>query len=255
MASDTVANNPLSGQVMFYNKPEPLNAARHGAFGLKQLEKPLKFAASTHLVPIMSSEFAAASTSFPIIFIGDDLSPVAVMSVRRGENEFIKPDGEIDPDYYIPAFVRRYPFVFANDEQQKRLVLCVDTQADVVTDKNPDVPFFKDGQPEEVVQQALTFCQDFETMRQHTSNLVNVLKEKGLLETKTASIATSQDGTQTQKIADYMAVSEEKLFALSDADVKELHDRRAFPPIYAHLASLNNWNRVIGRAVRRNTRG
>ncbi|TKW73736.1 MAG: SapC family protein, partial [Bradyrhizobium icense] len=38
-----------------------------------------------------------------------------------------------DPDSYIPAFVRRYPFVFASDPKSDKLLLCVDTEAAMVS--------------------------------------------------------------------------------------------------------------------------
>src|SRR5690606_39821541 len=65
--SDTQAtDSPLSGNVLFYNQPEPLNVERHGKLGVNQAEKPYAFVGSTNLVPLTVTEFAPAALSFPV---------------------------------------------------------------------------------------------------------------------------------------------------------------------------------------------
>src|SRR5690606_20389549 len=128
--TDTTANaSPLSGNVLFYGKPEPLSVEAHGGLGADAVEQPYAFAAGTNIVPLTVTEFAPAALTYPVIFVGEARQPVAVMGLRQGENLFIDEAGAFRPEAYIPAYVRRYPFVFANDEVQKRLVLCVDRDA------------------------------------------------------------------------------------------------------------------------------
>ena len=131
----------LTGQVMFYKRPEPLSLERHRNLGVKQIAAPFSFLRTAHAVPITVSEFGVAATCFPIIFVGAEKTPVAVMGVRQNENEYLDANGQPDPDAYLPAFVRRYPFVFAADPGSDRLLLCVDTAAEMVS-ATPDVKFF-----------------------------------------------------------------------------------------------------------------
>jgi hypothetical protein len=56
---------------------------------------------------------------------------------------------------------------------------------------------------------------------------------------------------QPQKLADYFAVSEEKLKALSPEKLAELRDNGALGQIYAHLVSLLGWDRLIAMAFQR----
>jgi len=245
-------SNEISGNVLFYNKPEPLNFAAHGKLGVKQIDQPFGFLRSAHAVPLTITEFGIAATSYPIIFVGDDNTPVAVMGVRQGENLFVTDTGHTEANYYVPAFVRRYPFVFAADNAQDQLLLCVDSQAPMVTDA-PDVAFFENGEPSKFTQDAIEFCKEFERQRQGTTNFNTLMKKHDLLEQKSVSFqprdAQGQPVGDAQKIADYMAVSEEKLNALSAEAFEELRKAGAIGAIYAHLVSLLLWPRIIQRAL------
>ncbi len=62
------------------------------------------------------------------------------------------------------------------------------------------------------------------------------------------------DGTAAapQKIAEYFAVSEDKLKALPAEKLAELRDNGALGQIYAHLVSLLGWDRLIALTFQRN---
>ncbi|MEZ5938019.1 MAG: SapC family protein [Hyphomonadaceae bacterium] len=243
----------LSGQVLFYKQPEPLSPERHKNLGVKQVDAPFAFLREAHAVPITVSEFGVAATCYPIIFVGDAKTPVAVMGIRQNENEYVDAAGNPDPDAYLPAFVRRYPFVFASDNQSDRLILCVDRQAPMISD-NPDVRLFEGDQPTKFTQDAIEFCKEFERQRRATIEFVEMMDKEGLFESKTVTFtprdANGNPGEQ-QKIADYFAISEERLNALQDDKFSEIRNTGAIAPIYAHLISLLNWQRVIQRTMRR----
>ena len=84
----------LTGQVMFYRRPEPLSLEKHRDLGVKQIAAPFSFLRTAHAVPITVSEFGVAATCFPIIFVGNDRTPVAVMGVRQNENEYVDAAGQ-----------------------------------------------------------------------------------------------------------------------------------------------------------------
>ena len=152
----------------------------------------------------------------------------------------------------MPAFVRRYPFVFANDNQGERLLLCVDRDAPMVTNQ-PEVPLFENGQPTEFTQNAINFCEEFERQRRATVEFVNLVSSLGLFEEKSVmfqprDLQGNPVGEQ-QKIADYWAVDENKLNNLNDEQFKKLRAQGALGAIYAHMISLLNWQRIITRAL------
>ena len=253
MEQTTITGAPqLSGNVLFYSKPEPLSKEAHGSLGLKQVTNPYRFAAQTHIMPLVVTEFAPAALSYPIIFVGDQRMPVAVMGVNQGENLFATPEGVFDVDAYLPAYMRRYPFVFANDESQNRMIVCIDTAAEMVSDK-PETPFFdKDAQPSEYTKGAIKFCEDFETERRRTETFVQMLRDEDMFEVKRATFTPrNPDGStgEPQLIAEYYAVAEEKLAGLSPAKLEQFRNNGALPQIYAHLMSLLGWDRIIARAI------
>lgn len=244
----------MTGNVLFYKNPEPLTPEQHGKLGVRKVDHPLSFVAQAHIIPVTVTEFAPASLSYPVIFIGDEVkTPLAVMGLRSGENLFANEHGDLRSDAYVPAFVRRYPFVYANDQSSDRMILCIDRGAEFVGETY-DVPFFENGKPSEYTTQAMQFCNDFETERQRTTSFMALLSELDLLDRREATfVPRNPDGTTEppQKIADYWAVSEEKLAKLSPEKLAELRNNGALGQIYAHLTSLLGWDRLIAVAMER----
>jgi hypothetical protein len=245
--------SPITGQLLFYTTPEPLSREAHGGLAVQQLQQPFAFATGGHVVPLTVAEFPFSAVSYPIIFGGDLRMPLAVMGINAGENMFIK-DGAYIVGAYVPAYTRRYPFVLAADEAQNRMVVCIERGADIFTDKGAagSQPLFKeDGEPSEYTANAIKFCEDFETERRRTEAFVNLLKDLDLFHTREAVYQQpNADGTTTPvKIAEYFAVSEEKLNALPAEKLAELRDSGALEKIYNHLTSLVGWDRLIAIAT------
>ncbi len=242
----------LSGRVVLYKNPQPLSLEAHGKLGLKNIARPFDFVKGTHVVPMTVQEFGVAATSMPIIFAPDKKTPLAVMAARGNENLFVGEDGNWEADVYVPSFVRRYPFIFAADETNENFVVCVDEGAEMIGE-NPDLPLFEDGKPTNYTNGAMEFLQDFERQRRATEEWVALINEMDLLEEKSVTF-TPADETgapgQAVKIADYIAVSEEKLNALPADKFSQLRERGALPAIYAHLVSLLQWQKLVQRTLR-----
>lgn len=247
------AEGQLAGTVLFYSQPEPLSADAHGTLGANPVDKPYAFVGQTHVVPLTVTEFAPAALSFPVVFLGDNKQPVAVMGLRQSENLYVDATGEYKPEAYIPAYARRYPFVFANDDQQGRMILCIDRAAPFI-EEGGQVPLFENGQPSAYVTQAMEFCNNFEQERQRTDSFIKLLTDLDLFHTREA-VFTPRDENgnpgEPQKLADYFAVSEDKLKALPAEKLAELRDNGALGQIYAHLVSLLGWDRLIAMAFQR----
>jgi hypothetical protein len=251
----TPATAGISGNVLFYQQPEPLSPELHGKIGVKNMDGPFGFAKVGHAIPLTVGEFPTAALTGPIIFVGDEKMPIAVMGLNAGENMFLRDDGLFEAGIYVPAYIRRYPFIFANDDQAKQMVLCVDRAAEFIVDKGFDMPFFEaDGQPSQYTKNCIEFCNNFEMERQRTANFVQLLKDLDLFESKTATFTpTDANGVagEPQIIAEYFGVSEEKLNKLPADKLVELRDNGALPQIYAHLLSLLGWDRLVVKAMLR----
>ena len=238
----------LQGQVLFYINPEPLDPQRHAKLGLRTTDRPFTFAAKQHFVPLHVPEFGLAALSYPIIFAGPQLAPLAVMGINPGENLFISSDGLYQGGAYIPSFIRRYPFVVAKDDAQNRLMICIDRGSDLFVEVGADLMLFENGEPTQYTKNCIDFCSAFDNDRQRTEFFINELRELDLFESKQTKFTPRlADGTEgpTQLIAEYFSVSEEKLNALSPEQFAKLRDSGALPQIYAHLMSLRGFDRLI----------
>src|SRR4051812_32417176 len=91
------ATGQLSGNVLFYSKPEPLNPDQHRGLGVKRMDGPFGFAKEGHAVPLTVGEFQLAAVTGPIIFVGDEKIPLSVMGLNAGDNMFVQADGRFEP--------------------------------------------------------------------------------------------------------------------------------------------------------------
>ena len=114
--------------MLFYNRASSRRSTprRHAKLAMHASDTPFGFAAHQHFLPLHVGEFGAAAINYPIIFAGEAHAPLAVMGVKPGENLFIAADGLYRTGAYIPAYIRRYPFVVARDDQAQRMVVCID---------------------------------------------------------------------------------------------------------------------------------
>ena len=92
-----------------------------------------------------------------------------------------------------------------------------------------------------------------------TESFIGVMRELDLFETRTTTFTPNgPDGKPAgpaQTVAEYFAISEEKLKALSDAKIRELLNNGALPQIYAHLTSLLCWDRLMSVTLARAAAG
>src|SRR6202035_1680427 len=95
---------------------------------------------------------------------------------------------------YIPAFVRRYPFVFSRSGD--RFVLCVDEEFPGINQEGRGQPLFAaDGKPSPYLDNVLTFLQEYQAQFLRTLQFCARIKELDLLEPMQAQ-GTIESGTR-----------------------------------------------------------
>jgi hypothetical protein len=244
---------PISGEVMFYKKPEPLHAQVHAKLGLNTSPTPFAFAKTAHAVPLIIGEFGPASLSYPVIFAGADHQPLAVMSIRVNENLFISEDGAYADGNYVPAFIRRYPFVLAHSETNDQLIVCIDREADVMVEGG-EVPLFENGEPSEFTKQCMDFCNNFESDRRKTTEFVKMLEGLDLFEIREVTFTPrSAQGVagEVVKVSEYFTPSDERIKALPDSQQLDLLKSGAMQQIHYHWNSLLLWERLVNETLKR----
>jgi hypothetical protein len=228
-----------AGLPLFYKNPMPLEPARHAKAGLGS-RADFGFARKTNAVALTLSEFGVAARNYPIVFsAAAPVVPFAVLGVRDNENLFLDKDGKWREDAYVPAYVRRYPFIFTEVPNTERLVLCVDEAAEHFEKTGSSQPFFVDGKPSENLTRALRFNEMFHAQLDDTRRFGAWLEENGMLEEKMAR--AELPGGQSYTLRGFRLISPEKIGVLKDEQVLELHKKGWLPLLHFHLQSLTNW--------------
>jgi hypothetical protein len=229
---------------LFYRQPELLTPERFAGKSLAA-SGPLNFARRTNSVPLNGVEFAPALRHYPIVFSEErDPFPLAVLGLRDVENLFIRGDGTWESGAYVPAYVRRYPFVFMTGADQKQFALCIDAASDFVVPGDAN-PFFRDGQPSEATKTALAFCSAFQLEYDKTRAFAAALVEHKMLASKTADIGLPDGGKVI--FGSFNVVDEARLASLPNAVVADWLKRGWLGWIYAHLLSFANWAALATR--------
>lgn len=233
---------------LFFRKPVPLDSTKHGKAGIKN-KQGLAFTRSTNSVPLNAIEFIEAAKHYPIVFTTDELAlPAAIVGLEQ-ENYFVDSKGTWKEGTYIPAYVRKYPFVFMEVPEQQQYLLCIDEDAELFASKVTDekMAFYKDGQPSELTKQALEFCTAFHNHYMITRNLCKDLKEADLL-TPNQSDAKLYNGRQI-RLGGFQLIDEAKFNALPDDKILEFRKKGWLPFIYFALMSASNWKKIVDMAA------
>ena len=184
-------------------------------------------------------EFVACQRFYPIVFsVGDNPVPLALMGLNEGVNVYVDEEGKLTGETYVPAYIRRYPFMLARLRQDSQeLSLCFDPTSGLVGEYDEGNPLFTDGQPSETTNAILKFCEEFEMSAQRTNAFVKELKEAELLIPGEVSIQAT-GAEQPFIYRGFQMVSEEKVQELRGDELRKMNQNGMLPLIVAHLFSL-----------------
>lgn len=233
-------------QQLFYRTAVPVNFQRHKDWSVKGGES-YAFAAEVNSVPVTAIEFAQAAAEFPIVFAGNGQSvfPAVILGIRENQNLFVGSDGAWRGKY-IPAFVRRYPFVFSQDEAGKTFTLHIDETFSGCNQAGRGERLFDaDGAQTQYLRTVLGFLQDYQARFRRTQAYCNRLMELDLLQPMQAQF-TLNTGEQ-RSLSGFMVVNREKLKALPADTVADLLAKDELECTFLHLASLRHFQDMLER--------
>ena len=233
--------------MIFYERAIALNRERHQALKIQLKSNHFAFAKKTNSVLIAGSEFAEASRIYPIVFVGAEAGPftlAALIGLNDKENVLVGDDGRWEPDAYIPAFIRRYPFVLAGTEGAEALTVCVDESYDGLSNEQGEALFNADGTETDYLKKVIEFLVLFHGEMKRTSTFAAKVFELGLM---TSKVVTFEREGVKKTLEGAWVVDEAKLNALGDDKLLELVKTGYLGWIYAHLMSLNNLQRMAKR--------
>ena len=241
---------PNSNLPLFYNGIEPLNVTQHGNMHVRTVTNMGQIGA-THAIPLTVDEFTLVQRHYPIVFsIGDTPIPMALMGLNEGVNVFLGDDGRAhDPQIYIPAYIRRYPFLLARlRPDSDELSLCFDPAADAVGKFSEGEALFNGDQPSEATMAILQFCEQFEAAGQRTAAFMEDLRKSDLL--MDGEVAIQPEGFEQPFVyRGFRMVDEDKLRELRGDELRKMNQNGMLPLVYAHLFSLAQMRDVFGRQM------
>ncbi|MBO9621165.1 MAG: SapC family protein [Sphingomonas sp.] len=246
-----MASAPQQSLPLFYNRIEPLSSQQHAEFRVRTTDKA-GFLAKQHAVPVTVEEFPLVQRYMPIVFsVGEDPVPLALMGLNEGVNTFFDEEGKLlEPNFYVPAYVRRYPYLLARlRPDSDELSLCFDPTSDTIGAFEEGEKLFDNGEPSELTKNILQFNEQFEQAGARTAMFMKELQELGLLIDGEVSIQP-EGAAQPFVYRGFMMVDENKLNELRGDQLRKIVQNGMLPLIYAHLFSLSMMRDIFGRQMR-----
>ena len=244
-----MASAPAQSLPIFYNDLLPLSTVDHADYSVRSVESAPHLA-TQHAIPLTIDEFAAAQRMLPIIFSsGNDPVPLALMGLNEGVNVFLDENGGLTGPTYIPAYVRRYPWMLAKLRPDgEELSLCFDPTTPSVGVFDEGNKLFDDGKPTEVTTNILKFCEDFEQAAARTGQFMKDLKDLDLL--MDGEVAIQAPGLEQPFVyRGFQMVNEEKLRDLRGDQLRKINQNGMLPLLFAHLFSLQLIREIFERQV------
>jgi hypothetical protein len=230
---------------LFYQRVVALDGTVHSKLKLSA-HPDLKFSVRSPVVPLLGVEFTEAAREFPIAFLrGADKAwvPVALTGAPEGDNVYVDADGRWSARY-VPAYVRRYPFVVARSAPDQ-LTVCID-EAYPGFNESEGTPLFEEGgEASSTLRQIVANLTEYQRQAKLTERFMQRLAAAGLLMEANAQANLSDGRGLTLK--GFWIVDEARFRALPDATVKEWFVSGELGLIYAHLSSLGNLLELLRR--------
>lgn len=238
----------MSKQLLIYETAVPVAHTRHARAAV-ELRANYSFSAGINAAPLTAVEFARAAGEYPLVFVaqGDEVMPAAVLGIRGNRNLFVAADGSWQ-GRYVPAFLRRYPFVFSGSGDGKTLTLCIDEASSMFNQEGRGQRLFgDDGKPSAFVERVLKFLQEYQAHFTRTQVFARRLRDLKLLEPMQAEIVTST-GAKTS-LSGFLAVDRAKLRDLPGEELSRLSKTAELELAYLHLFSLRNFEGIKDRML------
>lgn len=222
----------------------PINKERHADKKIVPA-KGFDFAGDFHLASIMVHEFVRASAIYPVVFLedkeNDEFRPVVLLGLDAGENLFVSPEGTWDASY-IPAIIRRYPFALAKTGEEGQFTVCIDEDSALVSDSEGQPMFNEEGEPTEIIENVKRYLGELQQMEAFTRAFSQYFSEHNMF-TPLNMRVRQQD--QVRNVTGCYVINEERINNLSNERFLELREKRYLAPLYAHLNSLAQIERLV----------
>jgi hypothetical protein len=204
-----------------------------------------QFAANETLVPISAGEAEFVAREYVIVFsTRNGELPSALVGVRQGVNSYVQPSGHWVARY-IPAHVRRYPFILGAKTQttgikpeKNEYTLMIDETAPHLSKKTGQLLVSEDGKPTEVLQKVEQVLTNLQHNIELTRVLTGEIEKTGLLVEKPLHVKLKSG--PIAELKGLRVVDRNKLAEFGEKQLYKVMQTGALAFIFAHLVSLSN---------------
>lgn len=239
---------PRADLPLFYGSVRPLDSVRDAARAIRTTSD-YSFARATNAVPLNAVEYVQALRHYPIVFsTAKPAMTLAVLGIRDDENLFVDAAGEWRKGAYVPAYVRRYPFIFIRGNDPDKLTLGIDDAAPHFAGGDGS-PLFINGEPSGQARHALAFCEEFQAHLMLTQEFCRAIADRDLLVDQGAQFEFRSGGRAT--IQGFRIIDESKFKALPDDVIAEWRRKGYLPLVFAHFFSMRSWADLLDLAAER----
>lgn len=236
----------MTKELLIYAQATPVRAQAHGDMSVAPMAG-FGFASEVNSVPIVAAEFSAASADLTVVFAGTDkaVMPAVLLGLEQNQNRFVGADGSWT-GRYVPAFLRRYPFVFAATEGSDDLTLCIDESYAGLNDKGEGERLFDaTGNRTLYLNGVLEFAVQYQAQYERTRIFCERLVANDLLESVVANFK-DVDGND-KRLTGFFRINRDKLKAISPDLLATLFATDELELCFVHLASLANIDRLAAQ--------
>ncbi|WP_336977832.1 SapC family protein [Altererythrobacter fulvus] len=242
-----MATAPSPNLPLFYQDLMPLNRRDHEKWRARRSDTA-DWLIGQHAVPLTVDEFGPAQRHFPIIFSsGNRPVPLALFGLNEGVNVYVDDKGTVSNDVYIPAYIRRYPFLLAKlDPNSEAMSLCFDPSSKLLGDFEEGDTLFEGEEPADFIKGVMQFCERFEEAGMRTQAFVDELIKHDLL--MDGEVAITQDGLEQPFIyRGFKMINQEKLRDLRGDLLRTWNQNGMLALIFAHVLSLDLLRVIFAR--------
>ncbi len=230
----------MTKQLLIYERAVPVSKQRHGDWSVK-MGKDYGFTRQVNSLPLTAVEIPNAAAEYVIVFAGsgDAVMPAVLLGARDEQNLYLANEGEWKGKY-IPAFARRYPFVFSSNDDGKTFTLCVDENFSGCNQEGLGERLFDaEGEQTQYLGSVLEFLKQYQAQFQRTKIFCDKLRELDLLEPMQAQFSLKTTGERVG-LSGFMAINRGRLKNLAAEKLAELARSDELELAYLHLQSLRN---------------
>lgn len=233
----------MTGNPLFYQSIVPLDRERHGRLRLEPALRPYGFAEAAQFVPALVDEFPSACRELAIVFLQGPQRPSAafVVGLSAGRNLLVTREGRWDGTY-VPAFLRRYPFI-RGDIEGAEPVVCIDRAYEGLNEESGEA-FFDEGKPTPYLDRQVGFVNAYYDASRKSEDFCDLVQKLGLL--KPVTIDVRSQGA-TSSMHGLFSIDEDKLDALPGREFDKLRKSGALKAIYAQVLSMEAIGRLSAR--------